>query len=127
MSTSAIIEVPKVHSPLEEYLQYGPQYDTVNDCPMTDDETEVVRPVSYKKLSTDTRRMLHSVMAELVICYWQENRQIPFGKTSKNIRQEAILETYRLTGQYAKDSDELKHNLNECIISTINKELSKEQ
>lgn len=65
-------------------------------------------------------------MAGLVIDYWNTYRQIPFGEVAKNFRQESITEVYRMTGEYAKDSDELKHYLFECIVSTINKELKKD-
>ena len=45
----------------------------------------------------------------------------------KELRKAAIQETYQLTGQYAKDSDEVKHLLNESIVQSINKELRKEK
>ncbi len=38
-----------------------------------------------------------------------------------------IKEVYYICGQYVKDSKELKYMLNECIVSTINKELKKEK
>ena len=47
--------------------------------------------------------------------------------SSKELRKAAIQETYQLTGQYAKDSDEVKHLLNESIVQSINKELRKEK
>lgn len=127
MGTSSFKEIPIDHGVLEEYIQYGPQYDTINDRPVLAGETEIVRQVPYKKLSADTRKLLQLTMADLVADYWQSKRQIPCGKDAKELREAATLEVYRQTGQYAKDSDELKHNLNECIISAINRLLRKEQ
>ena len=54
-------------------------------------------------------------------------RLIPEGGIVKELRKAAIQETYQLTGQYAKDSDEVKHLLNESIVQSINKELRKEK
>ena len=59
--------------------------------------------------------------------YWQSERLIPEGGIVKELRKAAIQETYQLTGQYAKDSDEVKHLLNESIVQSINKELRKEK
>lgn len=120
------IEVPKDYGAFADYMEYGPQYDTVDDCPVFPGDTETVARVTFKKLSSDTRKMLRSVMAELVIGYWNAYRQIPFGEVAKKLRQESIMEVYRMTGEYAKDSDELKHYLLECIVFTINKELKKD-
>ena len=66
-------------------------------------------------------------MVDLVLNYWQKAKLIPEGNTIKEFRNTAIKEVYYISGQYAKDSDELKHMLNECIIPTINKELRKEK
>lgn len=46
---------------------------------------------------------------------------------SLQFRNAAIKEVYYICGQYVKDSKELKYMLNECIVSTINKELKKEK
>ncbi|EJW96927.1 putative membrane protein, partial [gut metagenome] len=109
----------------ENYMEYGPQYDTVNDTPLIPGETEWVQETSFKKLSTETRKTLRAAMVDRVIEYWQSERLIPEGGIVKELRKAAILETYHQTGQYAKESDELKHLLNDCIVQTINKELRK--
>ena len=119
-------EVPKGYGAFADYMEYGPQYETVDDCPVFPGDTETVAKVTFKKFSSDARKMLRSVMAELVIGYWNAYRQNPFGEVAKKLRQESIMEVYRMTGEYAKDSDELKHYLLECIVSTINKELKKD-
>lgn len=125
--TPSLVEVEKDYGIFEDYIQYGPQYDTVNDCPIIPEETEVVQRISFKKLSHETRKLLRSVMEDLVLDYWNNERQIPFGGTLNKMRATAIREVYSYTGQYAKDSDELKHHLNECAPIIINKELRNSQ
>ncbi len=66
-------------------------------------------------------------MVNRVVEYWQSERLIPEGGIVKELRKAAIQETYQLTGQYAKESDEVKHLLNESIVQSINKELRKEK
>ena len=123
----AYMEVEKGFGMWENYMQYGSQYDTVNDCPLIPGETGMVEQLSFKKLSVDTKKLLRTAMVDLVLNYWQKERMIPEGSTVKEFRNVAIKEVYYISGQYAKDSDELKHMLNECIIPTINKELRKEK
>lgn len=121
--TPSLVEMEKDYGIFEDYIQYGPQYDTVNGCPIIPEETEVVQRISFKKLSHETRKLLRSVMEDLVLDYWNNERQIPFGGTLNKMRATAIREVYSYTGQYAKDNDELKHHLNECVPVIINKEL----
>lgn len=85
----------------------------------------MVEQLSFKKLSVDTRKQLRATMVNLVLDYWQTERLIPEGAIIKEFRNAAIKEVYYICGQYAKDSEELKYMLNECIVSTINKELKK--
>ena len=87
----------------------------------------MVEQLSFKKLSVDTRKQLRATMVNLVLDYWQTERLIPEGAIIKEFRNAAIKEVYYICGQYAKDSEELKYMLNECIVSTINKELKKEK
>ena len=61
------------------------------------------------RLSAETRKALRSAMVNRVVEYWQSERLIPEGGIVKELRKAAIQETYQLTGQYAKDSDEVKH------------------
>lgn len=121
--TPSLVEMEKDYGIFEDYIQYGPQYDTVNDCPIIPEETEVVQRISFKKLSHETRKLLRSVMEDLVLDYWNNEKQIPFGGTLNKMRATDIREVYSYTGQYAKDNDELKHHLNECVPVIINKEL----
>ena len=124
--SASFVEIPKNYGAFADYMEYDVQYDTVDNCPVFPGDTESVKKLTFKKMSSDARKMLRSVMAGLVIDYWNTYWQIPFGEVAKNFRQESIMEVYRMTGEYAKDSDELKHYLFECIVSTINKELKKD-
>ena len=121
------VEVEKNLGMWQDYMQYGPQYDTNNDCPINPSESDMVEQLSFKKLSVDTRKQLRATMVNLVLDYWQTERLIPEGAIIKEFRNAAIKEVYYICGQYAKDSEELKYMLNECIVSTINKELKKEK
>ena len=57
-------------------MQYGPQYDTNNDCPINPNETDMVEQLSFKKLSADTRKQLLATMVDLVVDYWQTKEKI---------------------------------------------------
>lgn len=127
VETASFVEIEKDFGLWEYYMAFGPQYDTVNDCPLIPGETECVQELPFKKLSAETRKALRSAMVNRVVEYWQSERLIPEGGIVKELRKAAIQETYQLTGQYAKDSDEVKHLLNESIVQSINKELRKEK
>lgn len=127
VQTASYVEVDKNFGLWEDYLTFGPQYDTVNDCPLIPGETECVQELPFKKLSAGTRKALRSAMVNRVVEYWQSERLIPEGGIVKELRKAAIQEAYHLTGQYAKESDEVKHLLNESIVQSINKELRKEK
>ena len=124
--SAAYVEIPVDYGMDEDYIQYGPQYDTVNDCPVIPGETMTVEKVTFRRLTTGTRSLLRSTMSELVTAYWQEKKLIPVDADLKKLRQQAILAVYGTTGQYAKDGDEAKHMLNECVGRAINGELKKE-
>ena len=51
----AYVEVEKDFGMWKNYMQYGPQYDTNNDCPINPGESDMVEQLSFKKLSVDTR------------------------------------------------------------------------
>lgn len=70
-------EVKVDHGIFEDYLQYGPQYDTVNDCPVIPGETEFVPRQRLGKLTKSMRSMLREYMSHAVTDYWEAHRQIP--------------------------------------------------
>ena len=77
----AYVEVEKDFGMWKNYMQYGLQYDTVNDCPLIPGETRIVEQLSFKKLSADTKELLRTAMVDLVLNYWQKERMIPEGHT----------------------------------------------
>lgn len=109
-----------------DFLEYGPQYDTVNDCPIIPGETLTVKQTSFKKLGTDIRRILRLTMIEYVLAYWKENRQIPEEHTLKKFREYVIREVGLSAGVFSANCDDLKYHLNSCVVPLINKELQKE-
>lgn len=42
VETASFVEVEKDFGLWEDYMAFGPQYDTVNDCPLIPGETECV-------------------------------------------------------------------------------------
>lgn len=61
-------EVKVDHGIFEDYLQYGPQYDTVNDCPVIAGETEFVPRQRLGKLSKSMRNVLREYMSHAAHC-----------------------------------------------------------
>lgn len=119
-------EVKVNHGIFEGYLQYGPQYDTVNDCPVTPGETEFVPRQRLGKLSKSMRNVLREYMCHAVTEYWETHRQIPIGGDLKQLRR-CALDT--LLGEfhiYVKDDKETALFLNDSVAVTINRILKKE-
>lgn len=125
--TGEYIEVKINHGIWEDYLEYGPQYDTVNDCPIIPGETEFVERVRLSKVSKDTRRLLKEYMEAAVRRYWDDNRQIPVDGDLKALRKEALdtlLSEFRI---YLKDDKDVSLFLNNLVAPTINRLLRNEQ
>lgn len=124
--TCEFIEVKVNHGIWEDYLQYGPQYDTVNDCPIIPGETEFVERVRFSKVSKDTRNLLKEYMEDTVERYWEEKRQIPITGDLKALRKEALdtlLSEFRV---YLKDDKDVSAFLNNIVAPTINRLLRNE-
>ena len=83
VETASFVEIEKDFGLWEDYMAFGPQYDTVNDCPLIPGETECVQELPFKKLSAETRKALRSAMVNRVVEYWQSERLIP-ESSSKN-------------------------------------------
>lgn len=125
--TGEYIEVKVNHGIWEDYLQYGPQYDTVNDCPIIPGETEFVERVRLNKVSKDTRTLLKEYMEAAVRRYWDDKRQIPVDGDLKALRKEALdtlLSEFRI---YLKDDKDVSPFLNNIVSPTINRLLKSEK
>lgn len=119
-------EVKVNHGVWEPFLEYGPQYDTVNDCPIIPGETRMVERTRFKKLNKDTRNLLKEYMDNLVTDYWEEHRQIPVSGEVKTMRQRALdilLEEFEV---FVKDEPDATRFLNDRIPFVINKLLKQD-
>lgn len=125
-STGEYIEIEVNHGIWEDYLEYGPQYDTLNDCPIMSGETKFVERTRFKKVPADVKRLMREYMCHQVRDFWNEHRQIPDGGQIRNMRKGSIdylLQDFEI---YVKDDNEVSHYLNECVTPTINNLLKKE-
>ncbi|MCM1139402.1 MAG: hypothetical protein NC453_12600 [Muribaculum sp.] len=125
--TGEFIEVKVNHGVWEDYLQYGPQYDTVNDCPIIPGETEFVERMRFSKVSKDTRNMLKEYMEDAVERYWDEKRQIPITGDLKALRKVALGTLFSEFRVYLKDDKDVSVFLNNIVAPTINRLLRNER
>lgn len=119
-------EVGVDHGIFEDYLQYGPQYDTVNDCPVIPGETEFVPRQRLGKLPKSMRNILREYMGHAVTEYWEKHRQIPVAGDLKQLRKlalDTLLDEFHL---YVKDDKDTTLFLNDTVAITINRILKKE-
>lgn len=121
------IEIEADHGIFSEYLQYGSQYDTVNDCPVIPGETEFVEWQRLRKLSKDTKSILREYMTNLVEDYWNERHLIPADADLKRLRSEVLQMMLYDMRIYLKDDKDVKPYLDGCVVPTINKLLKKEK
>lgn len=126
ISTGEYIEVEVNNGMWEYFLEDGPQYDTVNDCPIIPGETKFIERTRFKKVPTAAKRLMREYMCQQVEDFWNENRQIPDGGQIKKMRKASIDYLLHDFEIYVKDDDEVAHYLNDCVIPTINKLLKKE-
>ena len=113
------VEVEKDLGMWQDYMQYGPQYDTNNDCPINPGESDMVEQLSFKKLSVDTRKQLRATMVNWVLDYWQTERLIPEGAIIKEFRNAAIKEVYYICGQYVKGKPPVIHVFSATLSISI--------
>lgn len=119
-------EVKVNHGIFEDYLQYGSQYDTVNDCPVIPSETEFVPRQRLGKLSKSMRNVLREYMSHAVTEYWEAHRQIPVDGDLKQLRKLALDTLLGEFHIYVKDDKETSLFLNDTVAVTINRILKKE-
>lgn len=125
-STGEYVEVEVNHGLWDDYLDYGPQYDTVNDCPIIPDETRFIERTRFKKVPIAAKRLMREFMCNQIEEFWNENRQIPDGGQIKKMRKAStdyLLHDFEI---FVKDDAEVAHYLNECVTPTINRLLKKE-
>lgn len=120
-------EVTVNHGVWESFLEYGPQYDTVNDCPIIPGDTRMVERTRFSKLSKDTKSLLKEYMDTEVEKFWKDHRQIPFGGEIKALRQRALDILLEEMEVFVKDEPDATRFLNDRIPLTINKLLKQEK
>ena len=126
-SPAEYIEVEVNHGMFDDYLQYGPQYDTVNDCPILEGETEFIPRQSFKKLPKSVKGLMKDIMINFVTDYWQTYRQIPVDGELKLLRKKALDVLLHDIRIYLKDDKEVAQFLNGCVVTTINRQLKAEK
>lgn len=125
--TGEFIEVEVNHGMWEDYLQYGPQYDTVNGCPIISGETEFVERQRLNKLNKDTKNLLREYMIAVVENYWVTKRQIPIAGDLKALRNEALYMLLSEVQVYLKDDKDVSSYLNNIVAPVINRLLRNEK
>lgn len=125
--TRVYVEVKVNHSIWEDYLRYGSQYDTANDCPIIPGETAFVERQRLNKLNKDTKVLLRDYMAGAVEKYLESKRQIPTAGDLKVLRNEALNIMLSELQVYLKDDKEVSSYLNDIVAPTINRLLRKER
>lgn len=125
--TGEFIEVEVNHGLWEDYLQYGPQYDTVNGCPIIPGETEFVERQRLNKLNKDTKNLLREYMIGVVENYWVTKRQIPIAGDLKALRKKALDLLLSEVQVYLKDDKDVSSYLNNIVAPVINRLLRNEK
>lgn len=125
--TGEYIEVSVNHGMWEDYLQYGSQYDTINDCPIIPRETKHIERQRLSKISKDSRTLLKEYMENAVRGYWSQKRQIPISGDLKALRKDVLEIFLSDLGIYLKDDKDVTLFLNNIVAPTINRILRTEK
>ena len=98
-------------------------YDQADMMPYN--EPPISEQIRFKKLGKEMKSEFKWLVSSVVIEYWQENRQIPFGEEMSKLRTRLLrlfAEEYSIL---LKDDTELKNYLLTLAITTINKHINK--
>lgn len=90
-------------------------------------EPPVTGQTRFKKLSKEMKTEFKWMTASLIIEFWEENRQIPFGEEMSKFRTRLLRMFAEEHGILLKADIELKNNLQTLVINTINKQLKAEK
>ncbi|MCS2724483.1 hypothetical protein NXW08_13995 [Bacteroides uniformis] len=100
-------------------------YDPADMMPYS--EPPVTGQTRFKKLSKEMKTEFKWMTASLIIEFWEENRQIPFGEEMSKFRTRLLRMFAEEHGILLKADIELKNNLQTLVINTINKQLKAEK
>lgn len=126
-STGEYVEVEVNHGMWEDYLRYGSQYNTANDCPIIPGESELVERQRLSKISKDSRNLLKEYMENAVKRYWSRKRQIPVSGDLKALRKDVLEVFLSDLGICLKDDKDVTLFLNNIVAPTINRILRTEK
>lgn len=117
------------HSDLPIIMDYGvgciSVYDPANMMPYS--ETPITEQTRFKKLGKEMKTEFKWLASSVVIEYWQENRQIPFGDEMSKFRTRLVRMFAEEYSILLKEDIELKNYLLTLVVTTINKQLKSEK
>lgn len=96
-------------------------YDPADIMPYN--EPPISEQIRFKKLGKEMKSEFKWLVSSVVIEYWQENRQIPFGEEMSKLRTRLLRMFAEEYSILLKDDTELKNYLLTLAITTINKHL----
>ena len=99
-------------------------YDPADMMPYN--EPPISEQIRFKKLGKEMKSEFKWLVSSVVIEYWQENRQIPFGEEMSKLRTRLLRMFAEEYSILLKDDTELKNYLLTLAITTINKHLKSE-
>ena len=99
-------------------------YDPADIMPYN--EPPISEQIRFKKLGKEMKSEFKWLVSSVVIEYWQENRQIPFGEEMSKLRTRLLRMFAEEYSILLKDDTELKNYLLTLAITTINKHLKSE-
>lgn len=97
------------------------------DAMMPYSEPPITEQTRFKKLGKEMKAELKWMAASLIIEYWEEERQIPFGEAMSKFRTRLLRMFAEEHGILLKEDIELKNYLQTLVINTINSRLKSEK
>lgn len=100
-------------------------YDPIDMLPYN--EPPIAKQTRFKKLGKELKAEFKWMAASLIMEYWKEKRQIPFGEELSKFRNRLLrmfAEEYEIL---LKEDTELKNYLLTLVITAINKQLKSEK
>ena len=97
------------------------------DAMMPYSEPPITEQTRFKKLGKEMKAELKWMATSLIMEYWEEKRQIPFGEEMSKFRTRLLRMFAEEHGILLKEDTELKDYLLTLVIGTINKQLKSEK
>lgn len=97
------------------------------DAMMPYSEPPITEQTRFKKLGKEMKAELKWMVISLIMEYWEEKRQIPFGEEMSKFRTRLLRMFAEEHGISLKEDTELKDYLLTLAIGTINKQLKSEK